>query len=303
LRQRLQWQLPIIVGGSNSSKDIAPQQQLPLIIALSLQSFAIANGQACDDSYPGHADGVMSASCRRSTIRRADRLFEIVQCLRRTRHPVSAEAIAEELEVSKRTIYRDIAVLIGQRIPITGEPGVGYILERGFDMPPLMLTPDELDAAILGANWVASRGEPELARAARDLIAKIEAVVPAALHSHILEPATSIAPVPVPPERIRASMLREAVRGGRKVSLVYEDSSGTRTNRIVWPVLLGYRDSGRIMTAWCETRNAFRYFRTDRIIAAEILDARIPERRATLRLRWQTAMDDERERYRTNSAE
>lgn len=243
----------------------------------------------------------MSALCRRFTIRRADRLFEIVQCLRRTRHPLSAEAIAEELEVSKRTIYRDIAVLVGQRIPITGEPGVGYILERGFDMPPLMLTPDELDAAILGVSWVVSRGEPELARAAQNLIAKIEAVVPSALRSHILEPSTSIAPVPVPPERIRASMLREAIRAGRKVFLEYEDNIGAKTNRVVWPVLLGYRDSGRIMAAWCEIRGAFRYFRTDRIINAVILDARIPEHRAKLRSRWKLAMDDERERYRTDT--
>ncbi|MET4634406.1 putative DNA-binding transcriptional regulator YafY [Kaistia defluvii] len=230
-------------------------------------------------------------------IRRADRLFEIVQRLRRARNPVSAEAIAEELQVSKRTIYRDIAVLIGQRVPIIGEPGIGYVLERGFDMPPLMLTPDELDAAMLGASWVASRGEPELARAAQNLIAKIEAVVPAALHSHILEPATSIAPVPVPPERIRAAMLREAIRTGRKITLEYEDNRGAVTRRIVWPILLGYRDSGRILAAWCETRSAFRYFRTDRILAADILAARIPERRATLRARWQIAMDDERERY------
>jgi predicted DNA-binding transcriptional regulator YafY len=209
--------------------------------------------------------------------------------------------IAEELEVSKRTIYRDIAVLVGRRIPIMGEPGVGYILERGFDMPSLMLTPDELDAAILGASWVASRGEPELARAAKNLIVKIEAVVPAALRSHLLEPATSIAPVPAPPERIKASMLREAIRAGQKVSLEYEDDKGARTNRVVWPILLGYRDTGRIMAAWCETRDGFRYFPTDRIISADILDAKIPERRATLRSRWQMAMDDERERYRTDA--
>ena len=118
--------------------------------------------------------------------------------LRRARRPVSAAAIAHELEVSKRTVYRDMAALIALRVPIAGEPGVGYILEYGFDMPPLMLTADELDAAVLGANWVISRGEPELARAARNLIAKIEAILPAALHGHILEPSTSIAPVPAP---------------------------------------------------------------------------------------------------------
>jgi predicted DNA-binding transcriptional regulator YafY len=178
-----------------------------------------------------------------------------------------------------------------------GEPGVGYVLEGGFDMPPLMLTPDELDAAMLGANWVASRGEPELARAAQNLIAKIVAVVPSALQTHILEPTTSIAPVPIPFEHIRASMLREAIRNRRKVALEYEDNKGDRTHRVVWPILLGYRDSGRIMAAWCEIRGAFRYFRTERIFAAQVLDARIPERRAALIARWQVAMDEERMRY------
>lgn len=243
---------------------------------------------------------MLTACCQHSgglIIRRAERLFEIVQLLRRIRLPVSAEKIAEELEVSKRTVYRDISALVAQRVPIKGEPGVGYILERGFDMPPLMLTADELDAAILGANWVASRGEPELARAARNLIAKIEAITPGALLGHIQEPSTSIAPVMASSERVSSAMLREAVRAGQKAELEYEDERGVLTRRIVWPVLLGYRDSGRIMAAWCEMRSAFRYFRTDRIMRAAILKERIPERRAVLRSRWLLAMDEERERY------
>ena len=111
-------------------------------------------------------------------MRRADRLFQIVQILRRTARPVTADAIAAELETSKRSVYRDIAALIGQRVPIRGEAGVGYVLDGGFDLPPLMLTSDEVEAAVLGAQWVAGRGDAALARAARDLIAKIAAVVP-----------------------------------------------------------------------------------------------------------------------------
>ncbi len=218
--------------------------------------------------------------------------------LRRARRPVSAAAIAHELEVSKRTVYRDVAALIALRVPIAGEPGVGYILESGFDMPPLMLTADELDAAVLGANWVISRGEPELARAARNLIAKIEAILPAALHGHILEPSTSIAPVPAPVELVDAATLRKAIRSGRKVDLAYRNDAGEITRRIVWPVLLGYRDAGRIMAAWCELRGAFRYFRTDRMTAATVLDDRVPERTAALRARWRLAMDEERRKYR-----
>ena len=182
-------------------------------------------------------------------------------------------------------------------MPINGEPGVGYILEHGFDMPPLMLTSDELDAAVLGASWVASRGEPGLAKAAANLLVKIEALLPDALLPFIAEPATSIAPVPRPVERVDASLLRQAIRSGYKVALRYRNDQGAVSGRIVWPVLLGYRDSGRIMAAWCELRSAFRYFRTDRMIEATVLTDRIPERRAVLRARWQNAMDAERERY------
>src|ERR1700712_2392353 len=129
---------------------------------------------------------MLSASVRapkekRPAMRRADRLFQIIQVLRRTRKPLTADAIAAELETSKRTIYRDIATLMAQRVPIRGEAGLGYILERGFDMPPLMLTPDEIEAAVLGAQWVMGQGDPALALAAQDLVAKIAATVPGRL--------------------------------------------------------------------------------------------------------------------------
>ena len=119
-------------------------------------------------------------------IRRADRLFRIIQILRGARKPITAQKLADEFETSLRTIYRDIDELMVQHIPIRGEAGVGYVLEPGYDMPPLMLTPDEIEAAVLGAQWVAARGDPALMRGARDLIAKIEAVVPEHLRPIIL---------------------------------------------------------------------------------------------------------------------
>src|SRR3979490_1034235 len=106
-------------------------------------------------------------------MRRADRLFQIIQVLRRTRNPPTAGAYAAELETSKRTIYRDIATLIEQRVPIRGEAGMGYILEKGFDLPPLMRRPDEIEAAGPRAQWVAGHADAVLARAAADLMAKI----------------------------------------------------------------------------------------------------------------------------------
>ena len=138
-------------------------------------------------------------------------------------------------------------------------------------MLALMLASNELDAAVLGAHWVASRGEPDLAKAALNFLAKIEVVVPERLRRHVLEPATSIAPVVPAFEVVNSSFLRNTIRAHRKITLVYEGGSGARTERVVWPIFLGYRNAGRILTAWCELRSSCRYFRTDRVISAEIL--------------------------------
>ncbi|RYD46933.1 MAG: HTH domain-containing protein, partial [Sphingomonadales bacterium] len=127
-------------------------------------------------------------------MRRADRLFQIIQILRGARRPLTALDIGRELEVSIRTVYRDMADLVGQRVPIRGEAGVGYMLDADFDMPPLMLTRDEIEAAVLGAQWVASRGDPGLAKAARDLVSKIATAVPDHLRPFVLEPATGTPP-------------------------------------------------------------------------------------------------------------
>jgi len=231
-------------------------------------------------------------------MRRADRLFEIIQILRRTRRPISAREIAEELEVSRRSVYRDVATLIAQRVPIRGEAGLGYVLEDGFDMPPLMLTADEIDAAVLGALWVSTRGEPDLARAAENLMAKTEAITPEPLRRHILASPVSVRPVDqATADSIDAGMLRQAILDGKKIQIGYRDDKDRLTERIVWPVLLGYRDQGRILAAWCELRQAFRYFRTDRMSFAERQDDCFPERPAALKKRWQAAMDRERARY------
>mgnify|MGYP000386020250 FL=1 len=154
-------------------------------------------------------------------MRKAERLFEIVQLLRLARGPISAQKIAHELKSSKRSVYRDIAALKAQDIPVRGEAGVGYVLEKWFDMPPLMLTSDELYAAVLGAHWVARRGEADLAKAALNFLAKIEVVVPARLRTHVLEPATSIEPVAPAPEAVNSSLMRQAIRAHRKISLKY----------------------------------------------------------------------------------
>jgi len=223
-------------------------------------------------------------------MRKADRLFQIVQLLRRSSQPVTAEAMAAELETSKRSVYRDIAALMGQRVPIRGEAGVGYVLETGFDMPPLMLTSDEIEAAVLGAQWVAGRGDPALARAARDLIAKIAATVPERLRPMVLEPAVSTPSWNVLPEAIDMAAVRHAIHGARKVALHYKDEKEAESRRTVWPFQIAYRDTTRIVLAWCEMRDDFRMFRTDRVLAATVLEDRYPARPAQLRARWRAEM-------------
>ncbi|OJU17953.1 MULTISPECIES: YafY family protein [unclassified Sphingomonas] len=220
-------------------------------------------------------------------MRRADRLFQIIQILRRSTRPVTAGEIARELEVSQRTVYRDVADLIAQRVPIQGEAGFGYILDDAFDMPPLMLTPDEIEAAVLGAQWVAGRGDPVLANAARDLIAKITSVVPERLRPFIADPAIAARPSRTPvPDGIDLARTREWIREGRKIRIDYRDERGDHSLRVIWPVIVGFFDEKRMLAAWCELRQDFRHFRADRVITAEFLDQRFDSRPATLRQRW-----------------
>lgn len=228
-------------------------------------------------------------------MRRADRLFQIIQVLRRASRPVTADAIAAELETSRRTVYRDIATLMGQRVPIRGEAGLGYVLDGGFDLPPLMLTSDEIEAAVLGAQWVAARGDPALARAARDLIAKIAATVPERLRTVVLEPAVASPPVwDLKIETVDMARVRAWIHAGRKLRLRYADEQGRETIRVIWPCLVGYRETTRLLMAWCETREDFRTFRTDRVVDAEFLDDRYPGRPAVLRQRSFAAMEARR---------
>lgn len=221
-------------------------------------------------------------------MRRAERLFQIIQILRRSTRPVTGAAMAAELEVSTRTVYRDVADLMARRVPITGEAGLGYLLAAGYDMPPLMLTPAELEAVALGAQWVAARGDRLLSPAARDVLAKVAAAVPAHLRPFVAEPSTAAEP-PLDDleEAVETARLRDAIRKRLKLRLLYRAGDGRRTERVVWPVLLGYSDARRVLIAWCEARRGFRHFRTDRMEAADLLDQPIGEPRAPLLRRWE----------------
>ena len=231
-------------------------------------------------------------------MRRTERLFAIIQILRRARAPITAQAVADELETSLRTIYRDIAELVAQRVPVRGEAGIGYMLEAGFDMPPLMLTPDEIEAAVLGAQWVSGRGDPALARAAQDLVAKIGAVIPSHLRPHLLDAAlTTPEPPRLRPDSLDVARVRAAIRGQTKIRLGYRDELDQETRRTVWPVAIAYYESVRLLAAWCELRQDFRHFRTDRVFEAEFLSERYPARRDVLRSQWRKAAEAERRRW------
>jgi len=230
---------------------------------------------------------------------RSGRLFLLMDAMRAKRVPVTAAQLAQQLGVSERTIYRDIQTLAELGAPLQGEAGIGYVLDSGFDMPPLMLTSDEIEAAVLGAQWVASRGDPALARAARDLVAKIAASVPERLRPVVLEPSVTSGPTwaGAKEDRLDMAQVRTWIRSGRKLTLDYRDEQDRASLRTVWPFLIGYRETVRLLIAWCETRQDFRTFRTDRVVEATFLDDRYPERPARLRTRWQAKMDEEHRRY------
>jgi predicted DNA-binding transcriptional regulator YafY len=218
---------------------------------------------------------------------RAERLLELIQALRRHRHPVSGRALADELGVSLRTVYRDIQTLIGQGAAIDGEAGVGYVLRPGFVLPPLMFSDEEIEALVLGSRWVAQRTDQPLAHAAANAIAKIAAVLPDDLRDSIEGNGLLAGPAPESDDvSIDLAPIRQAIRGERKVVLHYADKKGERSKRTVWPIALGFFERSRVLAAWCELRQDYRHFRTDRIIALRLTDKRYPRRRRALMKEW-----------------
>ncbi|MDG1857516.1 MAG: YafY family protein [Emcibacteraceae bacterium] len=221
-------------------------------------------------------------------MRRSDRLFQIIQVLRSaSRVPITAGQLAEELETSVRTIYRDIADLMAQRVPIRGETGIGYVLESGYDMPPLMLTEEEVEAALLGAQWVATQGDRGLANSARYLISKIGAVIPDKMQTIVLEPITMIPKFgEMEEDNIDMQSLRNAIRHKNKLNISYRDANDIPSERIIWPIAIAYYETVRLIITWCEKRNDFRHFRTDRINSWETLDNTFTKSVSALRKEW-----------------
>ena len=225
--------------------------------------------------------------CEKSLMSATRRLFSIIQTLPSAKRPITAQQLCEQLEVSLRTIYRDIAELQAQNIPIEGEAGIGYILRDGYDMPPLMLTLDELEAALLGAQWVAERGDEKLSIGARSLVEKLNDVVP----QHLKKVADSLVVVapcltPIISDTIDSEVLREAMRSRKKVKIEYTDGAGKVSQRTIWPFMLAYFETVKLAVAWCEKREGFRHFRTDRIVDMEVLEEQFPATTQQLKQDW-----------------
>jgi predicted DNA-binding transcriptional regulator YafY len=217
---------------------------------------------------------------------RSERLLTLLQALRRHRRPVTGATLAEETGVSLRTLYRDIASLQAQGADIEGEAGIGYVLKPGFMLPPMMFSQDEIEALVLGSRWVARSAEPRLASAGADAMAKIAAVLPADMREEINSATLLVGPRREGEDKADLSVIRRAIRAERILEINYADESGAVSIRRVWPFALGYFEHTRIMAAWCELRQDFRHFRTDRIGDMVVQDGRYPRRRAALMKAW-----------------
>ena len=218
---------------------------------------------------------------------RAQRLLDLIQILRRYRHPVSGAALAEELGISLRTLYRDIQTLVAQGAHIEGEAGVGYVLRPGFLLPPLMFSEDEIEALILGSRWVAERGDATLSQAARNALVKIGAVLPEDMKDEIDASGLLVGPgAALAAGDSDLATIRQAIRKERKLRITYLSEKGEKTRRTVWPFALGFFDRYRVVAAWCELRRGYRHFRTDRIARLKLSETRYPRRRQTLLNEW-----------------
>ncbi|HXQ50316.1 MAG TPA: YafY family protein [Stellaceae bacterium] len=223
---------------------------------------------------------------------RAQRLLDLVQILRRHRRPVSGQSLAKELSISLRTLYRDIDTLRAQGAPIEGEAGLGFILRPGFLLPPLMLAEEEIEALVLGSRWVAEHGDARLGLAAQNALAKIEAVLPPDLRDGIEASPLLVGPGdPLLTEDGALATIREAIRRERKLGIAYIDRDENATLRTVWPFALTFFERARVFVAWCELRQDFRHFRTDRVASLTVSPERYPRRRLALLKEWRKTLD------------
>lgn len=218
---------------------------------------------------------------------RTQRLLTLLQILKENRYPITAEVLANKLQISVRSIYRDIESLRDQGAEITGEAGIGYQLKSGLLLPPLTFDINELEALILGLRWVESNTDKELSHSALRAINKINAVV-TTQHQTLLEQNTLFVPTHqiIEVDHAIAKDMRFSLREEKKAQIYYKDAQNQLSTRIIWPIAVGYFQDSQVIAAWCELRQSYRHFRLDRIISYEVLSDNLPYPKSYLFSRW-----------------
>lgn len=219
---------------------------------------------------------------------RSTRLLELVQLLRQHRYPVTGAILADRLNISLRTLYRDIATLQHQGAVIEGEAGIGYVLRSGYMLPPLMFTADEIDALVLGTRWVARHADKQLSSAAHNALVKIAAVLPPDRLTLLENSALLVGSTANSSQQTDLMpALRKAIHDEIEIHIKYKDLQNKTSQRPLWPIALAFFDNSHIVVAWCSLRQNFRHFRLDRIQSLNLTAKRYPRRRATLLKEWQ----------------
>lgn len=217
---------------------------------------------------------------------RSHRLFELMQVLRRHRGTVSGATLAYELGVSLRTIRRDVATLQAMGADIEGEAGIGYILRPGFLLPPLSFTEEEIQALVAGAQWVSGQTDDALAQAVQNALAKIDGVLPPGMRRALDDNTLYVGGAHENAHGFDLALVRRAIREQSKMRILYTDQDSVTSERIIWPIMIGFVESRRYIAAWCELCSDFRRFRADLIATVVTLDARYVRNRQDLIKEW-----------------
>src|SRR5580692_6810044 len=219
-------------------------------------------------------------------MRKASRLFEIIQILRLARKPVTSADIAAQMEVSQRSVYRDIAALQAMRVPIEGGRGLGYILRPGFDLPPLMFSIEETEAIVLALALLDRTGDRELKQAAKRVNRKIAAAMTPSLRRTLDANALYAWGTISRPDGIDLALVRRAIRDEQKLAIAYRDETGRASERTIRPLALIYYSETANIVAWCELRQALRNFRGDRVKSGALVDDFFRGHGERLRREW-----------------
>jgi predicted DNA-binding transcriptional regulator YafY len=219
---------------------------------------------------------------------RSDRLFELMQVLRRHRRTVSGRILAQELGVSLRTIRRDVLTLQGMGADIDGEPGLGYVLKPGFLLPPLSFTEEEIQALVTGALWVSRHTDDKFAFAVKNALAKINAVLAPDMRPafedetfYVSSPTLHFAPIDL-------SEIRRALRNQCKLRITLSINHGPMEDQVIWPIMLGFIENRRSVAAWCEADARFRMIDLDNVANVEVLEERYSRNRRQMIKEWRT---------------